>query len=324
MFVDQPESIIIRAVATDADGWEVPVSGVWRYATDFSRIGQLTGESPSIASGEFRGDEPGEASIIIEFIPAQPEAPTVRAATSVRALDWDIVLSTASGRTTTGSDEVGLVAVITDHRGQPVTDPAAQVIFLVDHSSKVAGERKEKPRVGRYQDDGRALAVNPAGVPVTAGIPDANGQVRGSLLASTIPGDNMVTAVLQFHDLVVPGAPPLEADRSASVRVEVEPGPAAYIGWEPDRMLIEPGQVYRAEINAYDAFGNITGDTGPLRVSIQSPVGGHVDFSVDRGKSWIMDYRWYQVSLGTQVQLRCTAEAWRQLAGRVRLLDSQD
>lgn len=305
LFVDSKNKTIrIKTVAEDVYGNPVPVSGTWRYATDFSEFTKLEAVSPTTVVGEFTSNSPGKAEIIVEFTPDQLGAVSVRATTWVRALDWDVELKGLKRRVATG-EEVRFRAVITDHNGQPVTAPEARVVFAVEHSKKVPGAWKRKPKVGYFQADGRVQVVDVQGIPLGIPRPDRTGSVYGKLAASTVPGINLVTAVLQYRDLRVPSAPLQQVDVSRTWKVEVEPGKPSYVGWDPEKITIKPARIYRATINAYDAFGNVTRDgTNNLEVSIKSPQGGHVDFSLDQGKTWIHNDEWYPVPLGTQVKFR--------------------
>ncbi len=316
LFVDQPKnSVKIKTVAEDVYGRPVPVSGTWKYATDFSRFRKLKSVSSGAVEGEFTSTHTGTANIIVEFIPDSPAGSPVRITTQVRALDWNISLDVSGNQTITGGEDITLSATITDHNGVAVTDPGARVAFKVGHPNKVPDALRKRPKVGRYQDDGKALALNSLGIPTGVGRPDSRGRVKGRLVASTVPGKNRVIAVLRYRDPLVPGAPLLEAGISRTKEIDVNPGPASYIGWGPDKLSIKPGKVYQATIHAYDAFGNITDDTGNLKVSVQSPEDGHVNFSLDRGETWIADSDWHPVPLGTRVEFLATKTASKEWRG---------
>lgn len=321
LFVDQSnKNISVKAVAADVYGRPVTVSGTWMYATDFGKLKELKVISGSTVQGEFTSKSTGKANIIVKFIPDGLGSAALRATTSVKALDWNISLNISDKHTSVGSDDVKLLAMVTDQNGDPVTDPNAQVIFTVESFNKVSNSKSKKSKAGRHQEDNRVFAVNSQRIPIGVGNPDADGYVRGVLKASTVPGKNKVFALVRYQDLLAPGDFLVEGDKSKPAVVRIDNGPASYVGWNPEKVSIERGKKYKAVINAYDAFGNVLRKVEKLKLGIQSPIDGRVDFSLDGGKTWITDGQWHPIKLGTEVQFRVEGAGqrkWRSQFGYI-------
>ncbi|TDA67771.1 MAG: hypothetical protein D9V47_09655 [Clostridia bacterium] len=317
----EDDCITVTARAFDGRGAEVPLAGRWRFAAAFGRFTQAQITGTGEAEARFTADSPGEGEIAVEFYSAGAEEPASSDAAVVRGLEWHVELEASGDRTVTGGSDIILTARVTDRDGRPVTDQAAAVVFQRDGAgSSLAravdeGERR-RPKIGRWHGEGRASALmagRDAGV--SRGRPGAGGQVEARWVASTVPGKDAVRAVLLYDDLNVGGQRVKEVDVSRAVKIRVEPGPARYVGWAPETVVLADGGEAKAEIRARDAFGNATPDTGDLKVWLQVPLGVPLELSGDGGKNWVPAGEWADARPGREVRVRPAPEAEEIWAG---------
>lgn len=303
LFLNNPrDKIKVRATALGADGKEIPVSGKWKLYSGndyFTNIEQI---SPSTVQAFYRSDDIGDQDITIEFVPNSGNP--VSAVETIRVFDWKVRLASQSARATAGSRDVALDAKVTEQDGQGVSDSHVQVLFYSSADRKVVGESSQETRIGRYQDDGRVEVDENARGQGLAGKLGSSGYTGASLTASTIPTKNRIKAVVIYVDNSKPWYQPKTVAESEEVVIDVVSGPVSYVGWDNNNLMLRAGQEYTSTLYAFDQFGNPTSDIGNLKVSIQNPVDGFLNYSIDGGDTWITDTEWHNVSLGTAVKIK--------------------
>lgn len=315
------DCITVTARAFDGRGQEVPLAGRWRFAAAFGRFtqAQITGNGE--AQARFVTDSLGEGEIAVEFYPAGAEEPVSFDTAMVRGLEWYVQLEASGDATVTGSSDIVLTARVTDRDGRPVADQVATVVFQRDGAGSglardVDEDERRRPKVGRWHGEGRAsVLVEGRDAGVTRGWPDARGRVEGRWVASTIPGKDVVRAVLLYDDLNLGGQRVKEVDVSRAVKIKVEPGPARYVGWAPEAVVLEGDGQAEAEIRALDAFGNPAAAMGDLRVWLQVPAGAPLEISGDGGKNWVPAGAWVEARPGQEVRIRPAPDAEEIQAG---------
>ncbi|MEW6771331.1 MAG: hypothetical protein AB1330_08070 [Bacillota bacterium] len=322
VFLNVPgDRILVRARAIDESGDPVPLAGTIRFAAAFGEFRHPVVTGANTAEATFTADELGEGEIAVEYYPPGAEQPTVVDTTIVRALEWHIALSASGNQTTTGADDITLSVSVTDQSGRPVTDWQAQVVFETMTSPAVEkGKDKDKRHPGRWHGRAHANIVkNGQKSGVSAGRPDENGQIEAQWVASTVPGTTRVRAVLYYDDLRGPESPPKRVEASNSCRVEVEPGPARYVGFEPGS-IPSTGKKHRVSVRAFDAFGNATEDWDDLKIQVQVPRGVPAVFSSDNGKTWHEPETWVPVEPNADLLVRLTG---KDLPGDLCILTTQ-
>lgn len=317
VFLNKPgDRIILRAKAVGADGSAVPVAGTWRFAADFGSFEKARETGVGEAEGYFKANELGGGEIAAEFYPEGAKKPVASASVSVRALEWHIFFNVSDRRAAAGSEDVVLTAQVVDGQGNAVTDPAARVRFEPMGQKRARDEERKRPKVGRWHGDAHVTTIeNGQKTGVPEGPPGPDGQVEARLIAGTVPGEDPVRAVLLYDDFSGAWGQPKVVEVDGPVRVEVVPGAARYVGWEPEAVVVDGKKPVSAQLVARDAFGNRTEDLGTLRVWVQVPGGVPLEISFDDGKTWTAAGNWVKVAPGQKVEVRAAPAAQEVPAG---------
>ncbi len=300
------DKIKVRATALGVDGKEVPVSGKWRLFSGndyFANIEQL---SPSTVQAFYRSDDIGDQEFRIDFVPNGGNP--VSAVETIRVFDWKVQLEALSTQARAGSRDVALDAKVTETDGQGVSDPHVQVLFYSSADQKVNTEANQEVKIGHYQDDGRVEVDENARSQGFAGKLDSSGNTRATLTASTVPTKNRIKAVVIYADNSKPWYQAKTVAESEEVVIDVVPGPASFVGWDNNNLVVQADQEYISTLYAFDQFGNPTTNIGNLQVSIQSPVKDLVNYSIDGGITWLTGTEWNKVPLGTAVKIKSDPE----------------
>lgn len=304
LFLNLPgDRIRVRARAVDEKGEPVPLAGTIRFAAAFGEFRDPVITGDGTAEATFTADRHGSGEIAVEYYPEGADVPAVVDTTTVRALEWYVFLSASGNRTVTGSNDIKLTATVTDQNGQPVTDWRARVVFeTVD--SPTFKRFKDKHHPGRWQGAAHANVINQGRTTgVSAGRVEENGEIKACWVASTTPGTTRVQAVLYYDDLRGPDFPPKRVCASGTCTIEVVPGPARYVGFEP--ATVKPGSEERVTVQAFDAFGNPTTDYGNLKIWVRTPAGITAAFSPDNGETWYTGETWVEVRPGDRLLVKC-------------------
>lgn len=314
LFLNIPgDNIRVRARAVDNNGNEVPLSGVFRFAAAFGRFQNPIVTGTGTAEATFNADRVGGGEIAVEYFPTGTEDPALVDGTNVRALYWRISLSVSGNKTTTGSSDIGLTAQVNDQEDKPVTDYAAKVVFETTTSPdplKDKGNKEDKGvkrRAGRWHGRAHADIVSngrPSGI--SSGSPDSDGTIEAKWVASTVPGATRVQAVLYYDDLSGSEPRPKRVDASGTYTVEVIPGPARYVGFEPESVSFNGKRPEKVTVQAFDAFGNPTSDYGDLKIWVQVPPDAPATFSKDNGETWCETGVWVPVKLKDKLLVQAT------------------
>lgn len=303
VFLNVPgDRIRVRARAVDEKGEPVPLIGTIRFAAAFGEFRDPVVTGDGTAEATLTADRHGSGEITAEYYPPGADVPTVVDTTTIRALEWYVSLRASGNRTVTGSNDIKLTATVTDQSGQPVTDWQARVIFeTVDSPTFKRSQNKHHP--GRWQEAAHANVVSQGRVMgIGAGRPEDNGELRALWVASTTPGTTRVHAVLYYDDLRGPECPPKRVCVSGTCTVEVVPGPARYVGFEP--ATVNTTRKQRVTVQAFDAFGNPTADYGDLKVWVRVPAGVPATFSLDNGETWCSSETWVEVKPGDRLLVK--------------------
>lgn len=303
LFLNLPgDRIRVRARAVDEKGEPVPLAGTIRFAAAFGEFRDPVITGDGTAEATFTADRHGSGEIAVEYYPEGADVPAVVDTTTVRALEWYVFLSASGNRTVTGSNDIKLTATVTDQNGQPVTDWRARVVFeTVD--SPTFKRFKDKHHPGRWQGAAHANVINQGRTTgVSAGRVEENGEIKACWVASTTPGTTRVQAVLYYDDLRGPDCPPKRICASGICTVEVVPGPARYVGFDP--AIVKASREQRVTVQAFDAFGNPTTDYGDLKVWVKVPDGASASFSLNRGETWYGAESWVAVKPGDRLLIK--------------------
>ncbi|MEW6574551.1 MAG: hypothetical protein AB1374_13075, partial [Bacillota bacterium] len=223
-----------------------------------------------------------------------------------RALEWYISLSASGDRTVTGADDITLSCEVTDQTGQPVTDWRARVVFETADSPEPPSKESKQLRHGRWHGKARANIVRDGRqTGVASSQPDLQGKIEARWVASTTPGTTRVRAVLYYDALLGPDYQPKRIWESSTCKIEVDPGPARYVGFDPDSIKVT-GKEQAVTVKAFDAFGNATPDYGDLKIWVQVPDSVPVSFSADNDKTWCEPGTWVPVEPGEKLLVRVT------------------
>ncbi|MEW6182848.1 MAG: hypothetical protein AB1500_06675, partial [Bacillota bacterium] len=319
LFLNIPGDVItVGARALDSDGNEIPLSGVFRFATTFERFMNPFVTGTGTAEATFTADQLGGGEIAVEYFPTGTEDPALVAATNVRALYWRISFSVSGDKTTTGSSDIRLDAAVTDQEDNPVSDYAAKVIFETTASpdplkdkgvNEKKGNKHVKRRAGRWHGPAHASIVsNGRQSGISSGSPGVDGTIEARWVASTVPGTTRVQAVLYYDDLRGESTPK-RVDASGVFTIEVIPGPARYVGFSPDSVSFDGERPEKVTVQVFDAFGNATEDySRDLRIWVQAPPDSPADFSVDGGGIWCGSGLWIPVEIEQELLVRSTSE----------------
>ncbi|MEW6447822.1 MAG: hypothetical protein AB1426_07010 [Bacillota bacterium] len=307
VFLNVPgDSICVSARALDENGNPVPLKGTIRFAAAFGRFEDPEVNGEGDAQAIFKADETGGGKIAVEYYPMGAETPALVDDYSVRALEWHISLSASGDRTVTGSDDVTLSCLVTDQDGRPVTDWQARVVFETVKSPELARKDGHRKHYGRWHGKAHAVIVREKRTSGAAsGPPGPEGEVEARWVASTTPGTTRVQAVLYYDALLGPDYQPKRVCESGTCTIKVDPGPAHYVGFDPDTVRVN-GKEQRITVQAFDAFGNITPDYGDLKIWVQAPDGAPVSFSADNGETWSEPGTWVPVKPGQNLLVRVT------------------
>jgi hypothetical protein len=309
VFLNIPgDHITVRVRALDENGAEVPLYGDLRFAAAFGRFKNPGVTGAGTAEAVFTAQEIGGGEIAVEYYPAGAEEPALVDATNVRALEWHLSFSISGNRTETGASDIDLEAYVTGQDGLAVTDGAAKVAFETVTSPDPHEKNTEKRRAGRWHGPAHANVVRDGRrTGATAMYPDANGEIHAEWVASTVPGATKLQAVLYYDD--ARGREPKLVRVSGIYTVEVVPGPARYVGFDPANVSFAGKRPEKVTVLAFDAFGNVVTDYGDdLKVWVQVPLDTPVTFSVDNGDSWVAPGIWEPVDIGQKLLVRGTAD----------------
>lgn len=307
VFLNVPgDSIRVCARALDENGNPVPLRGTIRFAAAFGRFEDPEEKGAGIAQAIFKAGEIGEGEIAVEFYPVGAEIPAYVDTFNVRALEWYISLSASGNQTITGADDITLSCEVTDQDGRPVTDWRAQVVFETVKSPEPARKDSNKRRHGRWHGKARANIVRDGRqTGIASGQPGLEGKIEARWIASTTPGTTRVRAVLYYDALLGPDYQPKRVWESSTCKIEVEPGPARYVGFDPDSIKVT-GKEQAVTVEAFDAFGNATPDYSDLKIWVQVPENALVTFSADNGLTWCEPGPWVPVEPGQELLVRVT------------------
>lgn len=304
LFLNLPgDRITVRVRALDENGAEIPLSGDLRFAAAFGRFKNPIVTGIGTAEATFTAKQIGGGEIAVEYYPEGAEEPALADSTNVRALEWHISLSVSGNQTVTGASDISLAACVTNQDGLPVTDWEARVAFETVTSPDPLRKHGLKRRHGRWHGPAHANVVeNEQQSGVAAGRPDPAGEIQAQWVASTVPGATRVRAALYYDDLR--GQEPKLVDTSNTYTVEIVPGPARYVGFDPDRISPEGKRPEKVTVQTFDAFGNQTTDYGDLKVWVQVPPDTPVTFSSDGGDTWCEPGVWLPVEIGEKLLVR--------------------
>lgn len=306
LFLNLPgDRIRVRARAVDEKGEPVPLTGTIRFAAAFGEFHDPVVTGYGTAEATLTADRHGSGEIAVEYYPPGADIPAVVDTTSIRALEWYVSLSASGNRTVTGANDIELTATVTDQNGRPVSDWQAQIVFETVDSPDPCKLFKGKNRAGRWQGAAHANVISQGcAMGVSAGRVGENGEIKARWVASTAPGTTRVRAVLYYDDLRGPDCPPKCVCASGICPIEVVPGPARYVGFDPATVKI--GREQRVTVQAFDAFGNPTTDYGDLKVWVKVPDGAPASFSPDRGETWYGAESWVAVKPGDRLLIKWT------------------
>ena len=307
IFLNVPgDRIRVRARAVDENGNQVPLAGTIRFAAAFGEFRDPVITAQGTAEATLTANRHGSGEISVEYYPPGAELPAVTDTTTIRALEWYVSLSASGSRTVTGGDDVELTATVTDQNGQPVTDWQARILFeTVDTPAPL--NFPEKEHRGRWQGTAHANVVTQGRLTgISTGRVSENGDLKARWVGSTFPGVTRVRAVLFYDDLLGPQSPK-RVSVSGTTTIEVIPGPARYVGFEPGTVKLR-AKKQTVTLRAFDAFGNPTTDYGNLKVWVRVPEGLRVAFSPDEGRSWHSSGSWVEVKPDTKLLLECRQE----------------
>lgn len=315
MFLNIPgDRILVQVRALDENGAEIPLSGTFRFAAAFGRFKNPEVTGNGSAEATFTAQEIGGGEIAVEYYPPGAEEPALVDSCNVRALFWRISLTASGDQTITGASDISLVARVTDQNDRPVTDWEAKVVFETAVSPDPLKDlfKKETPkkrRRGNWQGPAHANVVENGRRSGTAlGHPGPTGEVRAQWVASTAPGTTRVRAVLYYDDLRGEEPRPKLVDISNTQTVEVIPGPARYVGFDPETISLDGKHPQRVTVQVFDAFGNPTADYGDdLKVWVQVPPNTPVTFSSDDSDTWCEQGIWLPVDIGEKLRVQSTA-----------------
>ncbi|MFZ3170832.1 MAG: fibronectin type III domain-containing protein [Carboxydocellales bacterium] len=296
------DKIIVRATALGADGKGVPVSGKWKLYSGNDYFADVEQISPNTVQAFYRSDDIGDQDIMIEFIPNAGNA--ISTVETIRVFDWKVQLTAQSTKVRAGSRDAVLDAKVTEQDGQEVSDPHVQVLFNSFADRKVNSQPDQVTRIGRYRDDGRVEVDENTRGQGLAGKLDNLGYTKATLTASTVPTKNRIKVVVVYIDNSKPWYQPKIIAESDEVIIDVVPGPVSYVGWDNNILVLQADQEQTATLYAFDQFGNATSDYGNLKISVQNPVDGFLNYSLNGGETWITDKEWHNVLLGTAVKIK--------------------
>lgn len=304
LFLNLPgDRIRVRARAVDEKGEPVPLTGTIRFAAAFGEFRDPVVTGDGTAEATLTADRHGSGEIAVEYYPPGADIPAVVDTTSIRALEWYVSLSASGNRTVTGGNDIELTATVTDQNGRPVTDWQARIAFkTVDTPTFKLFKDKDHP--GRWQGAAHANVMSRGcAMGVSAGRVEENGELKALWVASTTPGTTRVQAVLYYDDLRGPECPPKRVCSSGTCTIEVVPGPARYVGFEP--AAVKPtGREQQVTVRAFDAFGNPTTDYGDLKIWVRVPAGAAAAFSPDNGETWCSGETWVEVRPGDRLLVK--------------------
>lgn len=304
----QNDSIRMSARAIDEDGVDVPVTGTWRFAADFGSFRRVRAEGASMALAHFYADHVGDGEIAAEFYPQGSVKPVIAVAVPVRALDWYLRFDAPSSAAAAAGGEHGLfTATVTDGEGQPVTEPAARVRFDVSDAEAPRGNRLKANGLTSGRSASQMTVVDgerKLGVP--GGSPDELGQVNAVFEASQNPGRDWVRAILYYDDYSGNQAHPKVIAESHSVRMDVEPGEAAFLAWEPAVVELDGAAPMTASFDWYDAYGNRTAAPADVTVWVQVPE--RMPFEIKANGGWIAAGYWIELAAEQKLQIRAAGD----------------
>lgn len=267
------DSIRMSARAVDGEGMDVPVKGTWRFAADFGAFRRVRTEGESVAVAHFYADREGEGEIAVEFYPEGSLKPAASVSLPVRALDWYLRFDGRQSLTANAGEEYGVfTATVTDGHGQPVTEPAARIRFESVEVKRNKENRLVQAGLAASRADSLLTVVyDGQKLGVSGSSPDNNGQVSAVFEASVDPGQDRIRAVLYYDDYSGMEAHPKMVAESDYVQVDVVPGEAAFIAWEPAEVEIGGMAPVMAAYSWYDLYGNRTDAPNDATVYVQVP-----------------------------------------------------
>jgi hypothetical protein len=309
------DSIRLDVVLLHGEGSRLPVAGTWRFASDFGEFRRLRAGDAGAASAHFYAEETGEGEIVVEFYPSGWLKPSASSSLPVRALDWYLLFTEPDALTATaGSKSLTFTAEIKDEEGLPVTDPAARVRFVTTQSKKGTGNRRNQTGLAaRPADSLLTVVYYERKLGVNYGSPDETGRVSAVFEAGSFPGREAVQAELVYDDGSWMAAYPKVLAVSKTVSVDVVPGDASFLAWEPAECQLSGMSPVSAAYNWYDGYGNRTAAPGGQAVFVQVPE--RLPFEIQAAGEWIGPGEWLELAPGQKLHIRAASGAEQIRAG---------